>query len=489
MGIASRVATRIRAWLNDRLALDRIWEKVGKHPVPAETTSGGYGWLYVLGFVTLALFLLQIVTGVALVSRYIPSTGAAYQSVEAITREGWSGPLIRGMHYWGASLLILFMMLHLARVFLTGAYKFPREANWVVGVLLFVLVLAMGFTGQLLRWDQDGLWGVVVAAQYAGRVPFIGDAFQRFILGGDTVGGATLSRFFVLHAVLMPLLILGLVGVHMGLVLYHGIADKPRKGEPVDPATYRETYRRRLRDAGRPYWPDAAWQELVAVGVVVAGILALAAIVGPRPLGLPADPASVPTHPRPDWFLMWYYSLLAIKPRGWEDATMVYLPIAAFLAMVALPFLRSTGERALSRRPGAVAVALTIALALGTLTVLGYRGPWVPDFETEPFTSRDLAGAPPQVIDGARVFHSMGCQYCHAVAGRGGAWGPDLTQVAHRLRTTTITDRILRGAGEMPAYRARLSSEQLAALLAFLQAAPEIERAAQRDASAAEAEP
>jgi ubiquinol-cytochrome c reductase cytochrome b subunit len=138
--------------------------------VPPETTSRGYGWLYVLGFVTLALFLLQILTGVALVSRYIPSTGAAYQSVEIITQEGWSGRMIRGMHYWGASLMIVFMVLHLAASS-SRAYKFPREVNWLTGVLLLVLVLAMGFTGQLLRWDQDGLWGVVVAAQYAGRVP------------------------------------------------------------------------------------------------------------------------------------------------------------------------------------------------------------------------------------------------------------------------------------------------------------------------------
>lgn len=476
MRSAGGIATRIGSWLNDRLGLDRLWEKGAKHPVPEETASRGYGWLYVLGFVTLALFLLQIVTGIALVSRYIPSTAAAYQSVETVTREGWSGPMIRGMHYWGASLMILFMVLHLARVFLTGSYKFPREANWLTGVLLLVLVLAMGFTGQLLRWDQDGLWGVVVAAQYAARVPLVGDAFQRFILAGETVGGATLSRFFVLHVVLMPLLILAGVGVHLGLVLYHGISEKPRKGEPVDPSTYRETYQRRLRETGRPYWPDAAWQETVAVGVVVAGVLALAYFAGPRPLGLPPDPSIVPTHPRPDWFLVWYYALLAVKPRGWEDATMVYLPILAFLALVALPFLRSKGERALSRRPTAAIVALIIALALGSLTVLGYRGSWVPDFETEPFTGHDLPDASPQALDGAQIFFTMGCQYCHEVAGRGGGWGPELTNVTRRMSLTTITDRIVSGIGEMPSYRGRLSPEQLAALLAFLQAAPELSR-------------
>jgi ubiquinol-cytochrome c reductase cytochrome b subunit len=470
------VRKRILHWLNERVALDRLWRTMAKHPVPPETTSGGYGWLYVLGFVTLAVFLLQILTGVALVSRYIPSTGAAYESVAMITREGWSGRMLRGMHYWGASLMIVFMLLHLARVFLTAAYKYPREVNWLTGVLLLVLVLAMGFTGQLLRWDQDGLWGVVVAAQYAGRVPFIGDAFQRFILAGDTVGGATLSRFFALHVIIMPLLILAIVGVHVALVLHHGISEKPRKGMPVDPSRYKQEYKARLDLEGRPYWPDAAWQELVVVGVVVAGIMALAAFSGPRPLGSPPDPALVPTHPRPDWFLMWYYSLLAVKPRGWEDATMVYLPIVAFLLLVALPFLRSTGERALSKRPAAVVVAVTVALALGSLTIVGYRGPWVPDFETRPFTSQDLPDADPAVVEGAALFHSMGCQYCHAVAGRGGPWGPDLTRVTHRMRHTTITERIVSGVGEMPAYRGRLTPGQLAAIIAFLQAAPEMDR-------------
>lgn len=470
------VRSRVRHWLNERLALDRVWAKLGKHPVPAETTSSRYGWLYVLGFVTLGLFLLQILTGVALVSRYIPSTASAYESIQIITEEGWSGRMVRAMHYWGASLMILFMLLHLVRVFLTGSYKFPREANWLTGVLLLLLVIAMGFTGQLLRWDQDGLWGVVVAAQYAGRVPLIGDAFQRFMLGGDTVGGATLSRFFVLHVVVMPLLILALVGVHLALVLYHGVSERPRAGQPVEPETYKRRYHDLLEREGRPYWPDAAWQELVAMGLVVAGVLALAAFVGPRPLGIPPDPAVVPAHPRPDWFLMWYYSLLAVKPRGFDNATMVYLPLVAFLLLIALPFVRSKGERALSKRPAAVAITLALGLSLGSLTILGYAGRWVPDFETRPFTEDELAGAPPEVIRGAGVFYDFGCQYCHAVAGRGGPWGPDLTHITLRMRHTTITDRILRGIGEMPAYRGKLTSEQLAEIQAFLRAAPEMER-------------
>lgn len=468
------VGRSVWRWLDERIAIGALWRHVVKHEVPPETASNRYGWLYVLGFITLGVFLLQLLTGAALLTRYIPATESAYQSVRVITEEGWSGRMIRGMHWWGATAMIVFMLLHLARVFLTGAYKFPREVNWLTGVLLLVLVLAMGFTGQLLRWDQDGLWGVVVASQYAERVPLIGHHLGRLILGGDTVGGATLSRFFSLHVLIMPLLILAIVGVHLALVQYHGIAEKPRAGDPVDPQTYKRRYREMLEREGRPYWPDAAWQEVAAAAVVVLGILALALFVGPRAMGEPPDPAAIPAHPRPDWFLMWYYALLAVKPRGFEDATMVYLPIVAFVALVLLPFVRGKGERALSKRPSAVAITVALALGLGTLTILGYQGPWVPEFETRPLTAAELGDPGPEAMEGARVFYAKGCQYCHSVAGQGGAWGPDLTDANDRMRATTITDRILNGIGEMPPYRQKLTAEELAALLAFLAAAAEL---------------
>jgi ubiquinol-cytochrome c reductase cytochrome b subunit len=459
----------------DRLALGEVWKHVVKHAVPRDTTTLRHGWFYALGIVTLAAFVLQIVTGTALLTRYIPSTESAYLSVQVLTEEGSAGRIVRAMHWWGASAMIAFMTLHLVRVFLMGSYKFPREINWITGVLLFVLVLAMGFTGQLLRWDQDGLWGVVVASQYAGRVPLVGDFLRRMILAGDTVGGHTLSRFFALHVLVMPLMILALVGVHLALVLYHGISERPRAGQPVDPTTYRERYQRLLERDGRPYWPDAAWQELVAAAVVVAGILALSVFAGPRELGTPPDPAGIPSHPRPDWFLMWYYALLAVKPRGFEDAVMVYLPIVAFLALVLLPLVRSRGERAPSRRPAAVALTVALALALGTLTLVGYRGPWVPELRTRALSASELEGFPAEAVQGADVFFSKGCQYCHMVRGAGGQWGPDLTEARHRMESATIADRILVGIGEMPAYRGRLSADELAALLAFLAAVAEAE--------------
>jgi ubiquinol-cytochrome c reductase cytochrome b subunit len=461
---------RAASWFSDRLGLRPIVRTVLHHPVPPSTTRGVRGWLYVLGFVTAAALIVQVITGIALTSRYIPATAAAYESVQILSGEFWGG-LIRGMHYWGASALVLFMLLHMLRSFVMGAYKFPREMLWITGVLLFGFVMVMAFTGQLLRWDQDGLWGSVVASQYAARVPLIGDALKRFILAGDSVSGATLGRYFSLHVVMLPLLLFALLGVHMYLVVHHGISERARPGEPVDPATYREKYKRFLEREGLPYWPHATWSEIIAAAVMVAGVITLALLVGGRSLGEPPDPASVPSHPRPDWYLMWYYALLAIKPRGFEDLVMVYLPIIALVVLVLLPIVRSKGERAPSRRPIAMAAAGLVAFAFVGLTITGYREPWVPRLETPVLTAQELgADTPPEVLAGARVFHEAGCQFCHAVVGTGGSWGPDLTDVRARLSEPVLVDRILNGVGDMPGYRGTLSAEQLEEILAFLDA-------------------
>ena len=461
---------RAGAWLAHRLGLRPIVRTLLDHPVPPSTTHGVRGWLYVLGFVTVAALVIQVITGIALTSRYVPATGAAYESVQILSGEVWGG-LIRGMHYWGASALVLFMLLHAFRSFIMGAYKFPREMLWITGVLLFGFVMVMAFTGQLLRWDQDGLWGSVVASQYAARVPLIGDALKRFILAGDSVSGATLGRYFSLHVVLLPLLLFAMLGLHMYLVVQKGTSERPRPGKPVDPATYEQEYKGMLEREGLPYWPYAIWKELIAAALLVAGVATLALLVGARTLGDPPDPASVPSHPRPDWYLMWYYALLAIKPRGFEDLVMVYLPIIALVVLVMLPIVRSRGERAPSRRPIAMVAAGMVAFAIVALTITGYREPWVPRLETPVLTERELgAGTGPDVLAGARVFHEAGCQFCHAVAGTGGSWGPDLTDIRARISEPVLVDRILNGVGDMPAYRGTLSAEQLEEILAFLNA-------------------
>jgi ubiquinol-cytochrome c reductase cytochrome b subunit len=459
--------SRLGGFLMDRLGLERVVHFVARHPVPPETASRR-GWYYVLGVATLAAFLVQVATGVALATKYIPSPAHAYDSLLFITNEAWLGWLLRSVHYVGASAMVVLLGAHMVRVFLTGSYKFPREMNWVLGVLLLVLTMTMALTGQLLRWDQDGIWTVAVASQFLVRVPLIGEHLARFFIAGDTVGGATLSRFFVLHVLILPAMLIAVIGVHVYLVLHHGISEAPRPGQSVARKTYRQWYKRYTDDSGFRYWPDSAWREVVAGLVVVVTVVVIALIVGPKGPGDPPDPTVLTADPRPDWYLRWYYALLWVKPRGYETFVMVYLPLLIGLGLILLPFLFPDGERSPRRRPWAVLSVVILVTTIGVLTELGLRAPWAMAFEEEPVTMEEAALGPGPAFSGARIFHARGCQFCHAVAGRGGSYGPDLTDVTRRLPPEFIAERTLRGIGNMPAYRNVLTSEEMALIIEYL---------------------
>ena len=242
-----------------------------------------------LGSATLIAFLIQIVTGIALASGYVPSSGQAYDSLVFITGTNF-GRIVRGIHAFGATAMIILIGLHAIRVYLMAAYKYPRQMNWLTGAGLLLLTLLMAFTGQLLRWDQTGFWSVVIAAEQAGRTPVIGNWLGHFILAGDTVGGATLSRFFAAHVFFIPALIFLFVGFHLYLVLHNGISEPPEAGRPVDPKTYRSWYHALLARDGEPFWPDAAWRDVVFGFLVIATVVALAMIVGPPDIGQTAGP-------------------------------------------------------------------------------------------------------------------------------------------------------------------------------------------------------
>jgi len=461
---------RARDWFADRFGLSRAAEVVAFHPVPEETAGRSKGWMYVLGTATLTAFLLQVVTGIVLATHYVPSPAEAYQSVVAINEQVRYGALLRGLHFFGASAMVVLVTLHMARVFLTGSYKFPRELNWLTGVALLLLTMAMAFTGQLLRWDANGVWGVFVASHYAGRVPLIGEGFKRFILAGETIGGSTLSRFYGFHVVLLPLLIFAIVGAHLYLVLLHGVSEPPKAGRSVDRGRYRGWYDGLLRRSTRRYVPHVAWREAVfAVGVVLA-VFFLAMALGPKGPAEPANPTFIPAEPKPDWFLLWYYGLISIKPPRIETFVMVYLPLILIVSLVMLPFLFGTGERSPRRRPGAVIVASFFAIALGTLTELGSRSPWVMAWDTQPLSAGELGVSAGPVWEGAQLFHERGCQYCHVVADRGGSYGPELNRVLRRLPPEIVSNRVVQGFRNMPAYGDILTREELNAIMVFLAA-------------------
>ena len=207
---------------------------------------------------------------------------------------------MRGIHFWGASAMVLLIFdPHVPHVFLIGSFKFPREVNWLTGVLLFVFTFGMAFTGQLLRWNQDAYWAVVVGAPRRRGRRSSATVLAQVLFAGQTVGGATLTRFYATHVFLIPAIMFGLLGVHLYLVIRHGISEPPVPGVVVDPATYRQRYEELVHKDGVPFWPDAAWKDVIFALAVGSVVLALAIWLGPGRARQPGRPDDRPGLPAP----------------------------------------------------------------------------------------------------------------------------------------------------------------------------------------------
>jgi ubiquinol-cytochrome c reductase cytochrome b subunit len=457
-----RLFTGVWRWLDDRIGISVLLKPM-KHIAPHDAK-----WWYVFGTATLVCFIVQVATGVALAFSFIPSSSQAYETLQFITNDAPFGRFLRGLHYFGASAMVLMIGAHMAQTFLFGSYKFPREMTWSTGVLLLAFTIAMGFTGQLLRWDQTAAWSVVVAAEQAGRVPFFGPWLAHFILGGTTIGGATLSRFFAIHVFVIPGIMFAFIGLHLWLVLRHGISEPPTAGKMVDPATYREEYEQLLKKSGRPFWPDLAWRDAVVVTALILAIAGLAYFIGPPALDQPPDPSVLNADPRPDWYLLWYFALFALIPAKVEGYLMILGPIVIGIILI-IPAFNNKGERAASRRPWAIAVVLLSVIMIGSLWIAGQQSPWSPNFEALPLAQKVIGATSGPVFEGAQLFHDKACLNCHLIQGFGGRRGPDLTYVGDKLTRDNIIIRIVNGGNNMPAFGSSLKPNEIDALVAFLQ--------------------
>lgn len=219
------MAVRLGNWLDERLAWRQVWTAIFLRKVPK------VNWLYTLGSATLFVGLLQGFTGVLLTIYYVPTPDHAYDSVQYIATQAPAGWLIRGLHHWGASAMVVLTGLHMLRVILHGAYKFPREVTWLTGVFLLLVVVAFGFTGYLLPWDQKAYWATTVGTRIAGVAPLVGDWAMRVMRGGDDLTAVTLARFFGVHIWVLPIALLSLVAIHLYLVIRIGISALPAPEE------------------------------------------------------------------------------------------------------------------------------------------------------------------------------------------------------------------------------------------------------------------
>jgi ubiquinol-cytochrome c reductase cytochrome b subunit len=430
--------TRLTRWLDERVDLTGLRRALLDRPVPS-----GLTWWHTLGSATLAVFLVQLVTGIVLATYYAPSPDHAYDSIRFIDRQVTSGALLRGIHHWGASAMVVLVLAHMVRVFTWGAYKYPREINWTLGVGLLFLVLAFGFTGYLLPWDQKAYWATEVGTNIAGVTPVVGNAVARLLRGGAQLGAATLTRFFALHVLVFPTLLVGLVLLHVALVIRQGIAARPwaleatkdpitgqlkdappRTSESGYPQFYRAAYAAE-KTGGVRFWPDIIVKD-VGVSLAVIGIIVLLALRFGAGLEAPADPTDRAYIPRPEWYFLPFFQLLKLVPGTWESAIATGVPLLLVIVLLALPFVDRRSARSLQRRPVA-RLALVGLLAVSSMLF----GAAVQDAPKKaPEVGRVLSS---QERAGRALFLRQQCNTCHAVAGLGGGRveedAPDLTEI------------------------------------------------------------
>lgn len=479
-----RLIEEVGAWFDQRLQVGKSIRETVEHPVPRETSS----WFYVFGSAALTVFMLQVVTGILLALIYVPSAGEAWSSLQVLNHAVSLGWFIRALHGWGSNFMVAIVLIHMVQVFLFGAYKFPRELTWIVGVFLLLMTLGMAFTGQVLRFDQDAYWGLGIGASIASRVPIIGPWAVSLMLGGPIIAGATLSRFFALHVFVIPGLLIAFVGVHLLMVLKLGINEWPMPGRIVRRATYLDEYRERTHKDGIPFVPYAVWKDVVFSGFVLLAIAVCAVLFGPFGPGGQPDPTIIQTSPRPDFFFLWLYALLSFLPPSAETPILLIGPAIAIIVLLALPFIAGEGEKSWKRRPIAVLAILMIAVALGTLTHLGEHTPWSPVMDawsSLPIPTQYLDGRTALERRGALVFQAKQCHNCHSLDEQGGKRGPALDRVALRLTEDQLIRQVIQGGGNMPAYGKNLSPAETTALVAFLKTLHPAGRAPARDASRA----
>jgi ubiquinol-cytochrome c reductase cytochrome b subunit len=477
-----RMIYAIGDWLDQRLQIGGAIRETMGHRVPRESAS----WFYVFGSGALTILGLQVVTGILLALIYVPSAGEAWNSLQTLNHSIALGWFIRALHGWGSNFMIAVVLIHMVEVFLFGAYKFPRELTWIVGVFLLLMTLGMAFTGQVLRFDQDAYWGLGIGASITSRVPIIGPWAVKLLLGGPIIAGATLSRFFALHVFVIPGLLLTFVGLHLLMVLKLGINEWPMPGRIVRRATYLQEYQELTSKHGEPFVPYAVWKDLLFAAFILLSIAVCAVYFGPFGPGGQPDPTIIQTSPKPDFFFLWLYALLSFLPPSAETPILLIGPAIGIIVLLALPFVAGEGEKSWRRRPIAVLSILLIAVALGTLTHLGEYTPWSPlmnAWSSEAIPPQYLQGLTSLERQGALVFQAKQCHNCHSLDEKGGQRGPALDRVALRLTGDQLVRQVIQGGGNMPAYGKNLSPAETYALVAFLQTLHPSNQRPARDAS------
>ncbi len=447
MNLAARKAID---WLEHRTGLETAIRSFLYEDIP-----GSSGWPQVFGSVAAFLFLTQVFTGILLAFNYAPTPGDAYNSLRYIVTEVTCGRLVRGLHHWGASMMIVVVALHMIQVFVYGAYKRPRETTWMVGVVLLLIVLAFGLTGYLLPWDNRAYWGTVVTTQIAGQAPGLGAYLQRLMGVENGIGVVAFSRFYALHVLLLPPLTLILIGVHIYLVRRHGVT--PAAGDLLPK---------------RKFFPEQVYKDTIAIFTAFVILFAMAAVVQ-VPLDRLADPTDTTFIPRPDWYFLFLFQTLKFFKGSLEPIGSVVLPTLAIAVLFLVPFIDRGRVIAVSRRTVAIGVAILGVIGWGALTTAAVMStPKAAVAENAGIgVATEWNQISPEELAGVGYFRVENCSACHNLADGGPKLGPNLATVGSRKSAAWMiahfkNPREVVPGSNMPPIG--LSDAQLNTLAAFL---------------------
>ncbi|MCC6536854.1 MAG: cytochrome b N-terminal domain-containing protein [Bryobacterales bacterium] len=395
-------------WLEERTGLESAINHFLYEDIPASA-----GWHQVLGSVALFCFMIQIVTGLLLAFNYAPTPGEAHSSVRYIMTEVTGGKLIRGLHHWGASMMIVVVVMHMVQVFLWGAYKKPREATWLVGIVLLLLTLGFGLTGYLLPWDNRAYWGTVVTTQIAAKSPGLGAQIERLLGSENGVGVVTFARFYTMHVMLLPLITTLIVGVHIYLVRRHGVAPAPNDTAPK-----------------KKFFPGQVFKDTVAIFIAFCVLFALAVFLQ-APLGRLADPTDTTYVPRPEWYFLFLFQTLKFFEGPLEVVGAHVLPGLAIGALAMAPFIDRGALRKVTQRTTAWGIALLAGAVWAGLTIAAMRStPPETDIHSGLVDAPEWQALSPEELAGLGHFRKQNCYACHVLGEKGKAIGPDLTKPA-----------------------------------------------------------
>ena len=449
--------SRLYRWIDERWPLSPFIRLALE-----EEMSGGSSYAYVFGSAALIIFVLQAVTGIWQLFTYVPTLDQGYNSLNYLRTEVPFGWLIHGFHYWGANAMVVCVMLHISQVFIWGAYKRPHELQWVTGVILFLLTMAMSLTGGALPWDKRSYWLVEVASSAAGTVPVIGELIKRIMLGGGIIGQLTLSRFFVLHAAVVAGTLFAIAAVHLVALRKVGNAG------PWDDEK---------RQRKGPFWPDQVFKDGLVAGLIILLLVALSVFFPPPYAGM-ADPLDASYIPKPEWNFLFFYQALKFFPGRLEVIATVGIPLVGTLVLLLIPFVDRDRERRPVRRPVAMAGWTVVVLTFIALTLAGaYSKPEGLETGQTATLSPPTAAAPTAPSAGEKaggdLFKSQGCAVCHRIGSTGGTIGPDLSGEGLKGRSREWLSDQLRNpkahnpSSVMPPFAA-LSQDEIGQLVDYL---------------------